>query len=160
MVKVKKETVRSDTSKKAVPSKNKLKEARQSEYTKYLRSKQFKEVKDIVMKRQGGICPICGDPIDSSHPGTCHHRDYRYAGMGGEVEAAHCVYIHLWEHQAIHRHKSSFSIYSVLNDRNAPVEENHSELANAIRKERAANKKKNKKDEEVIDNSSIDSDIV
>lgn len=160
MVKVKKEVIRSDVSEKATSGQ--LKKERARIYTKYLRSKQFKEVKDIVMKRQGGICPLCGDPIDSAHPGTCHHRDYRYAGMGGEVEAAHCVYIHLWEHQAIHRHKSSFSIYSVLNDRNAPVEENHSELANAIRKERASHKKKNKGDEEVIDSSSyrIDFDIV
>ena len=94
MVKVKKETVRSDTSKKAVPSKNKLKLERQKQYTKYLRSKQFKEVKDIVYARQGGICPICGDLIDADHPGSCHHRDYKYAGMGGEIEAAHCVYIH------------------------------------------------------------------
>ena len=55
MVKVKKETTRSDTSKKAAPSKNKLKMLRQREYTKYLRSKQFKEVKDIVYARQGGM---------------------------------------------------------------------------------------------------------
>ena len=34
MVKVKKEMIRSDTSKKAAPSKNKLKMERQKEYTK------------------------------------------------------------------------------------------------------------------------------
>ena len=142
MVKVKKEMIRSDTSKKAAPSKNKLKMDRQKEYTKYLRSKQFKEVKDIVYARQGGICPICGELIDAEHPGSCHHKDYKYAGMGGEIEATHCVYIHCDEHISIHRNKKSYSKYSVLNDRNEPVEENHSDLANAIRKERESYKKK------------------
>lgn len=160
MVKVKKETVRSDTSKKAAPAKNKLKTLRQREYTKYLRSRQFKEVKDIVYARQGGICPICGELIDDSNPGSCHHRSYKYAGMGGEIEANDCVFIHRDEHRELHRSKLSFQKYSVLNDRNDPVEDNHSDLAEAIRRERAAHKKKNKKDEEVIDSYRIDFDVV
>lgn len=134
--------VRSDTSKKAAPSKNKLKMERQRQYTKYLRSKQFKEVKDIVYARQGGICPICGEMIDADHPGSAHHRSYKYAGMGGEIEAQDVVYIHSEEHISIHRNKKSYSKYSVLNDRNEPVEENHSDLAEAIRKERESYKKK------------------
>ena len=142
MVKVKKEMIRSDTSKKAAPSKNKLKMDRQKEYTKYLRSKQFKEVKDIVYARQGGICPLCGEVIDAEHPGSAHHRSYRYAGMGGEIEAQDVVYIHSEEHISIHRNKKSYSKYSILNDRNRPVDENHSELAEAIRKERESYKKK------------------
>lgn len=142
MVKVKKETVRSDTSKKAAPSKNKLKMERQRQYTKYLRSKQFKEVKDIVYARQGGICPICGEMIDADHPGSAHHRSYKYAGMGGEIEAQDVVYIHSEEHISIHRNKKSYSKYSVLNDRNEPVPENHSDLAEAIRRERDSYKKK------------------
>lgn len=142
MVKVKKETVRSDTSKKAAPLKNKLKMERQRQYTKYLRSKQFKEVKDIVYTRQGGICPICGELIDADHPGSAHHRSYKYAGMGGEIEAQDVVYIHSEEHISIHRNKKSYSKYSVLNDRNEPVPENHSDLAEAIRRERDSYKKK------------------
>ena len=142
MVKVKKEVIRSDTSEKAAPTKNKLKMERQKEYTKYLRSKQFKEVKEIVYARQGGICAICGEIIDADHPGTCHHKNYKYAGMGGQIEAAHCVYLHIWHHQAEHRAKQSFSIYSVLNDRNDPAPENHSDLAEAIRREREYYKKK------------------
>lgn len=142
MVKVKKEVIRSDVSEKAAPSKNKLKTLRQREYTKYLRSKQFKEVKDIVYARQGGICPICGDLIDSEHPGSAHHRSYKYAGMGGEIEAQDVVYIHTEEHISIHRNKKSYSKYSILNDRNRPVDENHSKLAEAIRKERESYKKK------------------
>ena len=142
MVKVKREMIRSDTSEKAAPSKNKLKMLRQREYTKYLRSKQFKEVKDIVYARQGGICPLCGEVIDAEHPGTCHHKNYKYGGMGGQIEADNCVYIHIFEHQALHRAKQSFSVYSVLNERNDPAPENHSDLAEAIRRERESYKKK------------------
>lgn len=142
MVKVKKEVIRSDTSEKSAPTKNKLKMLRQREYTKYLRSKQFKEVKDIVYARQGGICPICGEVIDAEHPGSAHHRSYKYAGMGGEIEARDVVYIHSEEHISIHRNKKSYSKYSILNDRNRPVDENHSDLAEAIRKERESYKKK------------------
>ena len=139
MVKVIREMTRSDTSKKSAPSKNKLKMERQRQYTKYLRSK---EVKDIVYARQGGICPICGEMIDADHPGSAHHRSYKYAGMGGEIEAQDVVYIHSEEHISIHRNKKSYSKYSVLNDRNEPVEENHSDLAEAIRRERDSYKKK------------------
>ena len=144
MVKVKKEVIRSDTSEKAAPTKNKLKMERQKEYTKYLRSKQFKEVKDIVYARQGGICPLCGEVIDNEHPGSCHHRSYKYAGMGGEIEASDCIFIHREDHLSLHRNKKNYSTYSILNDRNEPVPENHSDLANAIRKERESYKKTKK----------------
>lgn len=140
MVKVKREMTRSDTSKKATA--NQLKKVRAQVYTKYLRSKQFKEVKDIVYARQGGICPICGELIDADHPGSAHHRSYKYAGMGGEIEAQDVVYIHSEEHISIHRNKKSYSKYSILNDRNEPVPENHSDLAEAIRRERDSYKKK------------------
>lgn len=137
MVKVKKEVTRSDLSQKKV-----VKSERSKAYSRYLRSKQFQEVKTLVYERQKGICPICGEMIDNEHPGSAHHRSYRYAGMGGEIEAQDVVYIHRWEHQSMHRAKQSYGLYSVLNDRNEPAPENQSELAQAIRREREINKKR------------------
>ena len=142
MVKVKKETTRSDTSEKAQKSKTQLKNERARIYQRYLRSKQFKEVREIVRARQNNICPICGDEFTEDNPGVCHHKNYRWAGYGGAKEADCCVMIHSWEHQAIHRHKKSFALYSDDNDRNNPADENQSELANAIRRKREASKKK------------------
>lgn len=141
MVKVKKETVRSDLSDKAMPSKSKTRSERALIYQKYIRSKQFKEVREIVRERQNNICPICGDEFTEDNPGVCHHKNYVYAGMGGEKEADCCVMIHNDEHRQIHRSKKSYSVYSVLNDRNEPADENKSELAQAIRRERSKNKK-------------------
>ena len=144
MVKVKKEMIRSDTSKKAQKSNTQLKNERARIYQRYLRSKQFKEVREIVRERQNNICPICGDEFTEDDMGTAHHKNYKWAGYGGEKEADCCVMIHSWEHQAIHRHKKSFALYSDDNDRNRPADENQSELANAIRRKRESSKKKKK----------------
>ena len=142
MVKVKREMTRSDTSEKAAPSKDKVRSERALIYQRYIRSKQFKEVREIVRERQNNICPICGDEFTEDDMGTAHHKNYRWAGYGGEKEADCCVMIHSWEHQAIHRHKKSFALYSDDNDRNRPADENQSELANAIRRKRESSKNK------------------
>lgn len=139
MVKVKKEVTRSDTS---APAKRKVKSERALIYQRYIRSKQFKEVREIVRERQGNRCPICGDEFTDENQGVCHHQRYTWAGYGGEKEADCCVMIHSYEHQSIHRNRKSYGVYSVLNDRNEPDPENQSELAQAIRRERAAGKKK------------------
>ena len=140
MVKVKKEIIRSDTSEKSHKSNTKLKNERSLIYQRYIRSKQFKEVREIVRERQNNICPICGDEFTEDDMGTAHHKNYRWAGYGGEKEANTVVLIHKYEHQMIHRHPKAYKIYSVLNDRNEPDPENQSELAQAIRRERS-NKK-------------------
>lgn len=134
MVKVKKEITRNDTSAK---TNRKQKSERANIYARYIRSKQFKEVREIVRQRQNNICPICGEEFTTDNPGTCHHKNYRWAGYGGEKEADCCVMIHCWEHTQMHRHPKSFRLYSDKNDRNRPDDENLSELANAIRKERS-----------------------
>ena len=140
MVKVKKEMIRSDTSKKAAPSKNKVRSERALIYQRYIRSKQFKEVREIVRERQNNICPICGDEFTEDDMGTAHHKNYKWAGYGGEKEADTVVLIHKYEHQMIHRHPKAYKIYSIENDRNDPDPENQSELAQAIRRERSKKK--------------------
>ena len=140
MVKVKKEMIRSDTSKKAAPSKDKVRSERALIYQRYIRSKQFKEVREIVRARQNNICPICGDEFTEDDMGTAHHKNYTWAGYGGEKEADTVVLIHKYEHQMIHRHPKAYKIYSIENDRNDPDPENQSELAQAIRRERSKKK--------------------
>ena len=140
MVKVKKEMIRSDTSKNSAPSKNTVRSERTLIYQRYIRSKQFKEVREIVRERQNNICPICGDEFTEDDMGTAHHQNYRWAGYGGEKEADTVVLIHKYEHQMIHRHPKAYKIYSIENDRNDPDPENQSELAQAIRRERSKKK--------------------
>ena len=123
---------RSDTKQ---PSKRKAKSQRALIYAAYIRSKQFKEVKEIVRARQNNRCPICGEEFTEQNNGTCHHKNYEWAGYGGEKEADCCVMIHTYEHNAIHKHPKSFGVYSDKNPRNHPNKENQSKLANAIRAE-------------------------
>ena len=123
---------RSDTNQ---PSKRKLKSQRALIYAAYIRSKQFKEVKEIVRARQNNRCPICGEEFTEQNNGTCHHKNYEWAGYGGEKEADCCVMIHTYEHNAIHKHPKSFGVYADKNPRNHPNKENQSKLANAIRAE-------------------------
>lgn len=137
MVKTKKESTRNDTEKKP---KAKARNERAQIYSRYIRSRQFREVREIVRERQNNICPICGEEFTPDNPGVCHHKRYTWAGYGGEKEADCCVMIHQYEHTAIHRQPKSYRTYSDENPRNTPAEENMSELANAIRK-----KQQNKK---------------
>ena len=116
-------------------SKRKLKSKRALIYAQYIRSKQFREVREIVRERQNNLCPICGMPFTEENNGTCHHKNYEWAGYGGEKEADCCVMIHTYEHTAIHKHPKSFGMYSDKNPRNYPNKENQSKLANAIRAE-------------------------
>ena len=140
MVKVKKEVIRSDTSEKAAPTKDKVRSERALIYQRYIRSKQFKEVREIVRARQNNICPICGDEFTEDDMGTAHHKNYRWAGYGGEKEADTVVLIHKYEHQMIHRQPKAYKIYSIEKDRNETDPENQSELAQAIRRERSKKK--------------------
>ena len=140
MVKVKKEMIRSDTSEKAQKSNTKLKNERSLIYQRYIRSKQFKEVREIVRARQNNRCPICGEEFTEDDMGTAHHKNYTWAGYGGEKEADTVVLIHKYEHQMIHRHPKAYKTYSVLSERNEPDPENQSELAQAIRRERSKKK--------------------
>ena len=140
MVKVKREMTRSDTSEKSAPSKDKVRSERALIYQRYIRSKQFKEVREIVRARQNNRCPICGEEFTEDDMGTAHHKNYQWAGYGGEKEADTVVLIHKYEHQMIHRHPKAYKIYSVLDDRNEPNPENQSELAQAIRRERSKKK--------------------
>ena len=142
MVIKKNSTLRSDLSEKSQPKKSKTRSERALVYQRYIRSKQFKEVREIVRARQNNICPVCGDEFDEKDTGTAHHKNYRWAGYGGEKEADTVVLIHKYEHMSIHRNKLSYRVYSVLNDRNEPAPENQSELAQAIRRERDTAKKK------------------
>lgn len=55
-------------------------------YTKYIASKEFKEIKDIIFERDGYSCCACGwnineyDPEKKSNKRTlqCHHRTYKH----------------------------------------------------------------------------------
>ena len=113
MVKVKKEITRSDTSEKAVKPKSKQRSEEYLKYQKYIRSKDFAVVKEIVKERDK-VCQTCGrtqEEIDASPKLSfnVHHRTYEHLFEGGDVEAADCILLCSCCHRGIHSVKSNFT---------------------------------------------------
>lgn len=115
MTKVKKQTVRSDTSQTKPKSKQ-----RSEDYLKYQRyirsSKEFKEVKQIVLERDGYKCMTCGRTKEEANL-TCHHRSYEHLFEGGETEAADCICLCQFCHSGIHKVKSNYQRFRKPKDK-------------------------------------------
>lgn len=114
MVRVKRQPVRGDLSDKAIsrPTKSKQRSEEYLKYKSYIRSKEFKVVKDIVHKRDNDTCQTCGrtkEEIDANPKLSfnVHHRSYTHLFEGGEVEAADCILLCSCCHRGIHSVKSN-----------------------------------------------------
>lgn len=101
---------RSDTNSKP---KSKQRSEEYRKYQKYIRSKEFQKVKDIVKERDK-VCQVCGrteEDIAESNGKisfNCHHRKYDNLFEGGEKEASDCILLCNICHKAIHRTKSNY----------------------------------------------------
>ncbi len=120
MVRVKKQPIRSDLSKKAQPSKAKERNEEYLKYKKYLKSKEFKEVKKIVFERDGGKCMVCGRTRQDGVTLNTHHRCYKHLYEGGQIEANDCILCCSICHKAIHSSKKNYTWFSINNERNKP----------------------------------------
>lgn len=121
MVRVKKQIVRSDTTPKAVKPKTKQRNERYLKYQRYIRSKQFKEVRSIVFERDNYRCVCCNRGKEDGAILTCHHRVYRNLFKGGEIEAADCVCLCQYCHKGLHSVKANYNWFSMDNPRNNEV---------------------------------------
>ena len=123
MVRVKKQPIRNDLSKKAQPSKAKERNEEYLKYKKYLKSKEFKEVKKLVEERDGHKCMVCGRTRKDGINLTCHHRCYKHLYAGGEIEANDCITVCMICHSSIHANKKNYQWFSRNNKRNRPNDE-------------------------------------
>lgn len=121
MVRVKKEITRSDTS--SAKTKAKQRNQRYLKYQKYLRSKQFKIVKQIVFERDGGKCMFCGRTRNDGVTLNTHHRCYKHLFEGGIIEANDCILVCSICHKMIHSSKKNYRWFSMELDRNKPDNE-------------------------------------
>ena len=118
MVRVKKQPIRSDTSKKVKPSKTEERNQEYLKYKKYIRSKEFKKVKKFCEERDGGKCMVCGRTRQDGVNLTCHHRQYKHLYEGGEIEAEDCITLCSICHKSIHQIKKNWLWFSMHNNRN------------------------------------------
>ena len=108
---------RSDITPKSQP-KSKQRNEEYLRYQRYIRSKQFKEVKKIVEERDGGECQVCGRTRQNGISLSCHHRVYRHLYEGGEAEAGDCITLCSICHRAIHSARKNYQWFSMKNPRN------------------------------------------
>lgn len=110
-----KSKARSDTSAKA---KAKQRSERYLKYQKYIRSKQFKEVRKLVWERCEGECQFCGRKQSDGVTLSVHHKSYRNLFKGGIEEANDCILICQREHKLLHSMKCNYKWFSMDNERN------------------------------------------
>lgn len=110
-----------DLSPKAVKPKNKQRSEEYLKYQRYIRSKEFKKVREIVLERDNHCCQFCGRTKEDGATLTVHHRRYRHLYEGGELEAADCITICSCDHLALHRVKRNYRWFSIDNERNSNV---------------------------------------
>ena len=91
-----------------------------NKYKRYLKSKEFKEVKKIVYERDGGKCVVCGRGKEDGVDLTVHHKTYRNLYKGGQIEANDCVLLCRIDHTCTHSAKKNWNWYSKNNPRNKP----------------------------------------
>lgn len=109
---------RSDLTPKSQPSKAKQRDEEYLKYQRYLRSKQFKEVKKLVWDRDEGTCQFCGRKQSDGVTLSVHHRNYSHLFEGGEAEAKDCILICSREHKMLHSMKCNYRWFSRNNERN------------------------------------------
>ena len=126
-----------DLSPKAVkkPS-NKPNDPIYKEYQKWLRSKQFKGLRDRMLERDGYACRCCGRTLEeiADNPKIslqAHHRSYRYVGLGDERELGDLITLCSVCHRATHSAKSNLRRFT---DK-SPILENTKERENKDKNE-------------------------
>ena len=93
-------------------------------YQRYIRSKQFKEVKQLVWERDNGTCQFCGRKQSDGVTLSVHHRNYSHLFKGGQEEANDCILICTREHKLLHSMKCNYSWFSRKNPRNQKIDPN------------------------------------
>lgn len=94
------------------------KSERYLQYKKYIRSKEFKKVREIVLERDHHRCQFCNRGVEDGVTLSVHHRCYNHLFEGGEAEAADCITICSVDHLALHRVRKNYSWFSMDNPRN------------------------------------------
>lgn len=115
MVRVKKQPVRGDLSEKAVkkPAAPKKKEPEYELYQKWIKSQGFKQLRLLMLERDGYRCKTCGRTLgeiqDSGRKISlqAHHSEYTHVGLGDERELGDLICLCSICHKGLHSAKSN-----------------------------------------------------
>lgn len=91
-------------------------EERKAFHKKYLKSKEFKAVKEYVLSRDGYKCAVCG----REEKLVCHHRCYQHLGEANLAEIGDCITLCQICHVSHHKQPINRWWYNIENPRNQP----------------------------------------
>lgn len=83
-------------------------------HKKYIKTKEFDEVRQSVLKRDGYKCVLCGRTDNL----VCHHTTYKHLGYHNQKEIDDCITICVKDHLNHHKGKYNIWWYSVDHPRN------------------------------------------
>lgn len=107
-----------DTGKKKKTEKTEEEKALYKQYQKYIKSDEFKALRDKVFKRDGNRCVCCGRSREDGAILNCHHRSYAHLFHEGEATEDYEALSDLTTicatcHRAIHRVPSNWSRFKI-----------------------------------------------
>ena len=111
-----KQSARSDTTApKPKKTQNKKSDPNYAAYEKWVKSKGFKELRELALERDGYTCQVTGRTIDELPDKVflcAHHKKYDNCGKGDESELADLIIISSSAHRAIHSAKSHLKLFT------------------------------------------------
>ncbi len=118
MGKVRNTEPKRDTVKKKKAEKSEEEKELYKQYQKYLKSDDFKALRDRVFDRDGNRCVCCGRSIEDGAILNCHHRSYAHLFHEGENTEDYVALSDLTTlcatcHRAIHRVPSNWSRFRI-----------------------------------------------
>lgn len=111
-----KTNARSDTNvPKPKKTQNKETDPNYAAYQKWVKSKGFKQLKQLALERDGYRCQVTGRTIDEL-PEKCtltaHHMSYKNCGKGDQSELNDIIILSSSAHRAIHSYKSHLRLFT------------------------------------------------
>lgn len=109
MVRTRRQPIRGDTSPKAQPPKapKKPKDADYEEYQRWIKSPQFRSLRERMLERDGHRCQFCGREASERISLQAHHRSYAHVGLGNDEELGDLITACQICHHAIHNAKGN-----------------------------------------------------
>ena len=120
-----------DTSKrKKKTEKTEEEKALYKQYQKYIKSDEFKTLREKVFERDGNRCVCCGRSREDGAILNCHHRSYAHLFHEGEstedyVALSDLTTICATCHRAIHRVPSNWSRFKINHQTNDTLNSEH-----------------------------------
>lgn len=102
-----------DTVKKKKTEKSKEETELYKKYQRYLKSDRFKEIREIVFKRDGNRCCACGRGVADGAVLNCHHRSYDHLFHEEDNDYQDLRTLCQTCHRAIHRVPSNWSRFRI-----------------------------------------------